>query len=44
MQIKAKDGEIFLYKDLGSRMMHSGDWTYKFEKELKRLNYNKGGW
>lgn len=41
-------GNLSIYylkdKDLGSRMMHSGDWTYKFEKELKRLNYNKGGW
>lgn len=41
-------GNLSIYylkdKDLGNRMLHSGDWTYKFEKELKRLNYNKGGW
>lgn len=26
------------------RLLHGADWEYKFEYELKRLNYNKGGW
>ena len=31
-------------KYLGSRKLHSGAWTFNFEQELRRLNYNKGGW
>lgn len=26
------------------RLLHGADWEYKFEYELKRLNYDKGGW
>ncbi|WP_282192697.1 EH signature domain-containing protein [Romboutsia ilealis] len=31
-------------RDLGDRLFHRGYWEDDFEKILKRLNYNKGGW
>lgn len=43
--ISRQEGVRFLKdRDLGERLFHREDWEYKFEQELKRLNYNKGGW